>query len=104
MTMAKTPHQRNARKQGQRLAAMARAKRILNLKKKNEPLIPAEVLRRLASLNLPPNPWVYDVCLRELMRDATCKKTGRDRAPFLYAARALAPEKAAQEFKFVAGA
>src|SRR5262245_23661115 len=53
--MAATPHQRNARKQGQRLAAIARAKRMLNLRRKAEPLIPDSVLKQLAALNLPAN-------------------------------------------------
>jgi hypothetical protein len=48
--------------------AMGHAKRLMNLRQKGKPLIPDSVLKRLASLNLPPNEWVYNVCLRELMR------------------------------------
>ena len=58
----------NARKQGQRLKAIARANLLLKLKSKQEPLIPAKILKQLADLHLPNNPWVYNVCLRELLR------------------------------------
>lgn len=64
--MTKKSH--NARKQGQRLKAVAHATLMLKLKQKREPLIPAKILKQLADLHLPPNPWVYDVCLRELLR------------------------------------
>jgi hypothetical protein len=50
------------------LNAIMRQKRMLNLKAKGQPLIPDNVLEKLAALNLPPNPWVYEVCLRELLR------------------------------------
>ena len=69
--MARTSQRMSATKQAERLKALARAKRLLNFKRKQEPVIPDRVLKQLAKLNLPPNPWVYDVCLRELMRDAT---------------------------------
>ena len=58
----------NSRQQAKRLKAAMRAKRLLNLKKNGERAIPDKVLKKLASLNLPNNPWVYDVCLRELLR------------------------------------
>jgi hypothetical protein len=45
-----------------------RGQRLFHLKAKREPLIPDSVLKRLTELNLPPNPWVYEVCLRELVR------------------------------------
>jgi len=38
-----------------------------HLEKLRAPAI-ASVLHKLAQLNLPPNPWVYEVCLRELLR------------------------------------
>jgi hypothetical protein len=59
------------RKHIDKLNAMARQRRILNAKKTGKPDIPTAVLQKLAALNLPPNQWVYDVCLRELLRDAT---------------------------------
>jgi len=65
--MARTPQRTSATKQAERLKALARAKRLLNFKRKSEPVIPDRVLKQLAKLNLPPNPWVYDVCLRELL-------------------------------------
>jgi len=53
------------------LKAAARRGKMLQAKRNGERAIPDKILRQLAALNLPPNPWVYDVCLRELMRDAT---------------------------------
>jgi hypothetical protein len=52
----------------QRQKAKARHARMLQAKKNGTPEIPAKVLKQLASLNLPPNPWVYSVCLDALMR------------------------------------
>jgi len=66
--MAKTRYRASARKQAERLNAIMRQKRMLNLKAKGQPLIPDNLLEKLAALNLPPNPWVYEVCLRELLR------------------------------------
>jgi len=60
----------NSRRQGQRLKAEMRAKRLLNLKRDGERLIPDKVLRTLASLNLPNNPWVYSVVLAALERES----------------------------------
>jgi len=57
-----------------RIAAMKAAVRrgkMLYAKRTGARAIPDRILKQLAALNLPPNPWVYDVCLRELMRDAT---------------------------------
>jgi hypothetical protein len=51
------------------LLAARQARMLLRAKKSKH--IPDKVLRQLGSLNLPPIPWVYDVILRELMRDAT---------------------------------
>src|SRR5262249_41085313 len=66
--MARTPQRMSATKQAERLKALARQKRMLNFKRENAvPVIPQQVLQKLASLNLPPNKWVYDVCLRELL-------------------------------------
>jgi len=56
------------RKRIAQLKVRARQERLLNAKKKGERLIPDSVLKRLAALNLPPNEWVYQVCLRELLR------------------------------------
>lgn len=67
-----TPRQRNkanGRKSARRLLAMSERRRRLGPITRKEPLIPESVLKRLAALHLPPNPWVYDVCLRELMRE-----------------------------------
>ena len=66
IAMAKTS--RANRKRIADLKSQARAQRLLSAKKKGERLIPDSVLKRLAALNLPPNEWVYQVCLRELLR------------------------------------
>ena len=67
----KTPAARaNTRKQAKRQKAQERAQRLLNLKKQREPLIPDKVLKRLASLGLPPSEFVYQACLEKLMREA----------------------------------
>ena len=39
--------------------------------KRGEKIVPDKILRQFAALNLPPIPWVYEVCLRELERNAT---------------------------------
>ena len=67
-----TPRTRaNARKQAERAKAEAREKRRLYFMKRGEKIVPDKILRQLAALNLPPIPWVYEVCLRELERNAT---------------------------------
>jgi hypothetical protein len=58
----------NHRKHVQRLKAQARQQRILAAKKTGTPEIPTKILKQLAELNLPPNPWVYSVCLDALLR------------------------------------
>jgi hypothetical protein len=60
----------NHRKHVRRLKAQAQAQRVLALKKKGERLIPDKILRQLASLNLPPNEFVYQACLEKLLRSA----------------------------------
>ena len=52
------------------MKAAVRRGRILQAKRTKTPEIPDKILKQLAALNLPPNPWVYDVCLRELLRGA----------------------------------
>jgi len=56
------------RKRIAEMKAAAHRGRMLRAKRNGERAIPDNILRKLAALNLPPNPWVYDVCLRELMR------------------------------------
>jgi hypothetical protein len=58
------------RKRIAEMKAKMRRGRVLQVKRKGKPEIPTKILKQLGSLNLPPNPWVYDVVLRELMRDA----------------------------------
>jgi hypothetical protein len=48
----------------------ARHARMLRAKKTGTPEIPDKILKRLAALNLPKDPWVYQVCLDALMRGA----------------------------------
>jgi hypothetical protein len=52
----------------QELKARVRQGRMLQAKRGKPPEIPTEVLRKIASLNLPPNRWLYDLVLRELTR------------------------------------
>jgi hypothetical protein len=46
----------------------AKHARMLQARRTKAPEIPDKILKQLASLNLPPNPWVYSVCLDALMR------------------------------------
>jgi hypothetical protein len=55
----------------QRLAAIGRRKLRLNRLAKGEPVIPANVLKKLASLRLPNDRWVYSVCLEALLRNSS---------------------------------
>jgi len=69
-----TPQQKAAgRKSAKRFYARVNKRRIAlvrELRRAGEPLIPEAVLKKLQALHLPPNEWVYNVCLRELMREA----------------------------------
>ena len=56
------------RKRIAEMKAALRRGNMLKAKRDGERAIPDKILRQLAALNLPPNPWVYDVCLRELLR------------------------------------
>jgi len=58
------------RKPGERWREMGRTQRMLNAKRTGTKVVPDKVLKKLASLGLPNNKWVYDVCLRELLRGA----------------------------------
>ena len=44
--------------------------RMLRAKRDGERVIPDKILKQLAALNLPPNPFVYTACLEKLMRGA----------------------------------
>jgi len=50
------------------MKAALRRGRMLKAKRDGERAIPDKILRQLASLNLPPNPFVYEACLEKLMR------------------------------------
>jgi hypothetical protein len=63
-------HRANGKKAARRLSKIGLRVRRLNARRERGPLIPDEVIEKLAALNLPPNPWVYSVCLRELLRGA----------------------------------
>jgi len=68
--MARTPHKKNARKQARKFNEVGHAKRLLNAKKAKGLAIPDRVLKRLAALGLPNDPWVYSVVLDALLRGA----------------------------------
>jgi hypothetical protein len=55
------------KQQGAAWRELGRQSRILQAKKSGKPAIPDKVLKKLAALNLPPNPWVYSVCLDALL-------------------------------------
>jgi hypothetical protein len=62
-------HRVNGTKQARRLQMGAHRKKMWGATKMGtQPFVPADILHKLAKLNLPPNPWVYEVCLRELLR------------------------------------
>ena len=58
------------RKRIAEMKAVLRRGRMLKAKRDGERAIPDKILRQLASLNLPPNPFVYEACLEKLMRGA----------------------------------
>jgi hypothetical protein len=58
------------RQAAQRLAAIGARKLRIYRATRGEKVIPAHVLKRLASLRLPNNKWVYSVVLEALLRDA----------------------------------
>jgi len=69
MTMPKISAANRKRLKG--IRAKARQAKMLQAKKTGERVIADDVLRRLASLGLPNNPWVYNVCLAALERELT---------------------------------
>jgi hypothetical protein len=69
--MLKLKQKAASRQAAQRLAAMGRRKLRLNRLAKGEPVIPASVIKKLASLRLPNDPWVYSVCLEALLRNSS---------------------------------
>ena len=58
------------RKRIAEMKAKARQAKMLQAKRTGERAIPDGILRKLAALNLPPNPFVYEACLEKLMRGA----------------------------------
>jgi hypothetical protein len=70
MTMAKVSaaQRKHIRDQKATARLAARHARILQVKRGKPPEIPTEVLRKIASLGLPNNRWLYDLVLRELTR------------------------------------
>jgi hypothetical protein len=42
--------------------------RVLQAKRNRAPEIPDKILKQLGSLNLPPNPFVYEAVLEKLLR------------------------------------
>jgi hypothetical protein len=68
--MAKVSRRRvNGRLQSQRLRMGPHRKKMWGATKMGtQPFVPENILHKLAQLNLPNNKWVYEVCLRELLR------------------------------------
>jgi hypothetical protein len=63
--MAQLSHR--AKKHTARLKAMARAKRMLSLKRQGKRLLSDRVLKLLAAAELPPQKRAYEMKLRELL-------------------------------------
>ena len=68
MTMPKMTAKNRARTAA--VKAKATHARILQARRTKTPEITDKILKQLASLNLPPNPWVYSVVLAALEREA----------------------------------
>jgi hypothetical protein len=68
MTMARVSAAQ--RKHIKQQKAQARHARMRQAKKTGTPEIPDKILKRLAALNLPKDPWVYSVVLDALLRGA----------------------------------
>jgi hypothetical protein len=68
MTMAKMSAKNRARLA--ELKARSRQAHRLQAKRNGKPEIPDGILKKLAALNLPPNPFVYQACLEKLLRGA----------------------------------
>jgi hypothetical protein len=65
--MATRRQRSNGQRQGERLKAAARRQWRLNLLAKREPLIPADVLKKLAEMHLPANKKLYTAHLKALL-------------------------------------
>jgi hypothetical protein len=91
----------SSRKAAQRLAEMGRRRLRLNRLAKGEPVIPKGVLRKLSDLRLPPNPWVYQVCLEALLRNSSSLGTDSVAPAMASAASATArrPESQSEGMK-----
>jgi hypothetical protein len=70
----------------ERFAAIGRRKLKIHRMTKGEPVIPAHVLKKLAALNLPPNKWVYSVCLEALLRNSSSSLEADSVAPAMTSA------------------
>jgi hypothetical protein len=56
------------RKRIAEMKAAVRRGRVLQVKRNRRPDIPDKILKQLGSLNLPPNPFVYEAVLEKLLR------------------------------------
>ena len=57
----------SGKKRAKQLTSAARQKRMFNLLRKKQPLLPTSLLRALAALNLPNDKQVYTAKLNELL-------------------------------------
>jgi hypothetical protein len=73
-------HRANGTKAANRLKPGRHRLRMMAATKK-QPLVPERVLQKLAELKLPPNPWVYQVCLRELLAESAGIQVRRSGLP-----------------------
>jgi hypothetical protein len=56
------------RKRIAEMKAKMRRGRVLQVKRNGKKDIPDKIMKQLGSLNLPPNPFVYEAVLEKLMR------------------------------------
>jgi hypothetical protein len=56
------------RKRIAEMKAKMRRGRVLQVRRNRKPEIPDKIMKELGSLNLPPNPFVYEAVLEKLLR------------------------------------
>jgi hypothetical protein len=70
MTKVSAAQRKHIRDQKARALLAARHARMLRAKKTGKTDIPDKIMKQLGSLNLPPNPFVYEAVLEKLLRGA----------------------------------
>jgi hypothetical protein len=71
MTMATLASRASGKRQARKFSELGNARRTLNFKRNGKQKIADKIMRRLGSLNLPPDPFVYEAVLEKLEREVT---------------------------------